>query len=79
MFPRKRVGNVLGKDAHGVLTGGTTMDRARFESKARTTSVQVIRRVARGETGLPFVVGHRRVDLAVVVGLILSGTSQEVG
>ena len=67
----KFVGDILRKDAHGVLAGGD--DGGVVHALEVELAPEMLREFAAarcGEAGLPFVFGERSVDLAVVVGLI---------
>ena len=76
----KGVGNILGKDAHGVLARGNyARVMHALEINLAPEMLGEFPFTAGGEAGFPFRVGERRVDLAIVVGLRLAGTSDEVG
>ena len=70
-------GTYCAKHAHGVLAGG---NHGRVVHALKINlAPQVLGQVRPcrgGEAGLPFRVGQRRVDLAVVMGLQLAGTSE---
>ena len=77
---RKLVGDVLCKDAHRMgarRNYGRVMDALEVEFAPEMPGKLAATRCC--EARLPFVFGERRIDLAVVVGLIRSRTGREVG